>query len=72
MVSSVVSLLDILFEGVSSSSMKELPVLKYFSIDCDAPKALIIMQVNWSKPHYGWIKCSSDDVSRDYPGLSTI
>lgn len=52
--------------------MYEFCSLKYFSINYHAPKAPIIIQVNWQKPDCDWTKCNNDGSSRGYYGLSTI
>lgn len=54
--------------GCGSNSIQEFSIMKSFSIDCHAPKAPSIIQVDWLKSPCGWVKCNSDSASRGNPG----
>lgn len=49
-----------LSKGTANNSIEEFKVIELFSVECHAPKADLIKQVDWIPPLNGWLKCNSD------------
>ncbi|KAK2434637.1 anaphase-promoting complex subunit [Trifolium repens] len=63
-----ISLTGTLTSLTSGPSISNFEILKYFKISIHHPKAPKIIEVIWSPPKHGWIKCNTDGTSIGNPG----
>jgi ribonuclease HI len=51
--------------------MTDFAILKFFNINIHQPKAPNIIEVIWTPPLSGWVKCNIDGSSLGNPGIAT-
>jgi ribonuclease HI len=54
----------------SGHSMIDFAILKFFKININHPKAPNIVEVIWTPPLSGWVKCNTDGSSLGNPGIA--
>jgi hypothetical protein len=54
----------------SGSSTLDFTILKFFKINIHHPKTPNIVEVIWTPPLSGWIKCNIDGSSLGNPGVA--
>jgi hypothetical protein len=54
----------------SSPSISDFEILKHFKVAIHHPKAPKIVEVIWSPPLQGWVKCNTDGTSVGNPGIA--
>ncbi|KAK2404238.1 hypothetical protein QL285_053601 [Trifolium repens] len=54
----------------SGPAISDFEIVKFFKVSIHYPKAPNIVEVIWSPPLQGWIKCNTDDTFVGNPGIA--